>query len=97
MGSSSTPSALVFRFQPFRFANQLSSPSRSAVCIDRCICSRVLFSDLQAEAERTGATSLEALQDVREFGVNCRLCHPYVRRMLRDGTTAFHEILREDG
>lgn len=56
----------------------------------------MLFSDLRKEAERTGVDSLEALQQVREFGVNCRLCHPYVRRMLQDGTTEFHEILQDD-
>lgn len=66
------------------------------ILINRCICSRVLFSDLKKEAESSGADTLEALQDRREFGVNCRLCHPYVRRMLRDGTTEFREIICED-
>ena len=64
--------------------------------INRCICSRVLFSDLKAEAASHGVDTLEALQEIREFGVNCRLCHPYVRRMLQDGTTEFNEILRDD-
>lgn len=71
-------------------------PSRQSLCIDRCICSRVLFSDLRKEAEKAEVDSFEALQKVREFGVNCQLCHPYVRRMLKDGTTEFHEILRDE-
>lgn len=64
--------------------------------IDRCICSKVPFSELKEVAERSGASTLEQLQQVREFGVNCRLCHPYVRCMLRDGRTVFHEILRDE-
>lgn len=64
--------------------------------IDRCICSKVPFSELKEVAERCGASTLEQLQQVREFGVNCRLCHPYVRCMLRDGRTVFHEILRDE-
>lgn len=69
---------------------------RSLPCINRCICSRVLFSDLKHEAETRGIDSLEELQAIREFGVNCRLCHPYVRRMLKDGTTEFNEIIQDE-
>lgn len=69
----------------------------AGICINRCICSRVAFADLKREAEAHGADTIEELQAVREFGVNCRLCHPYVRRMLRDGTTEFSEIISGDG
>jgi bacterioferritin-associated ferredoxin len=64
--------------------------------IDRCICSKVPFTELKEAADQKGARTLEELQQVREFGVNCRLCHPYVRCMLRDGRTVFDEILREE-
>lgn len=74
----------------------VTDPARKPLCINRCICSRVLFSDLKREADTRGIASLEALQAVREFGINCRLCHPYVRQMLKDGTTEFHEILQGD-
>lgn len=63
--------------------------------IDRCICSKVPFEDLKQAADQHDVSSLEELQTVCEFGINCRLCHPYVRRMLETGATVFHEILTD--
>lgn len=64
------------------------------VRIDRCICFQRTFADLCEVAERTGADSVAELQEHVTFGHNCCLCHPYVRRMLRTGETAFSEIVR---
>ena len=63
--------------------------------IDRCYCFKQTFAQLKAVAEARGAGSVEALQRHAVFGQQCRLCHPYVRRMLRTGQTAFHEIITE--
>lgn len=63
--------------------------------IDRCLCYNVLFEDLQEIATATRATSVAALQCEVEFGKNCRLCHPYVRRMLETHETTFNEIITE--
>ena len=64
--------------------------------IDRCICFQKTFDELKRAAEAHGASSLEALQAHVVFGQNCRLCHPYVRRMLRTGQTVFDRILTEE-
>ncbi len=63
--------------------------------IDRCYCFQKTFAALKALAEVTGATSVAALQDHVEFGQQCKLCHPYTRRMLRTGETVFREIIEE--
>jgi bacterioferritin-associated ferredoxin len=63
--------------------------------IDRCICFHKTFAELKCLAERTGASTVSELQQHVAFGQKCRLCHPYVRRMLRTGRTAFHEIVTE--
>jgi len=63
--------------------------------IDRCYCFQQAFSVLKAVADATGATSVAALQEHVTFGQQCKLCHPYVRRMLRTGATVFHEIVTE--
>lgn len=65
------------------------------LCIDRCVCHRRTFVELQEVAERSGATTLRALQEQVDFGQTCRLCHPYVREMLRSGRTRFTEILAD--
>lgn len=68
--------------------------------IDRCLCFNVRFEDLKEIAAATGVPpgegGMAALQREVEFGKNCELCHPYVRRMLRTGETTFHEVIVEE-
>lgn len=66
-----------------------------SIQIDRCLCFNQSFAALQAQAQKHHCTTLADLQDVICFGKKCRLCHPYVRRMLQTGETVFYEILRE--
>ena len=67
-----------------------------SVRISRCICFEVEFSSLRRIAEKTGAKSIEELQEHITFGKRCRLCHPYVKRMLKTGETVFTEILYDE-
>ncbi len=61
--------------------------------IDRCICFDQPFAQLKKVAHATGAATLPDLQAHVRFGLKCRLCHPYVQRMLATGETCFHEVL----
>lgn len=63
--------------------------------IDRCYCFQKTFARLREVADATGADSVAALQEHEAFGRDCRLCHPYVRRMLRTGQVVFDEIVEE--
>jgi len=65
------------------------------VTIDRCLCFGRTFASLAEVAAETGARTVPELQAHAEFGLKCRLCHPYVRRMLRTGETAFHTVVTE--
>jgi bacterioferritin-associated ferredoxin len=64
--------------------------------IDRCYCFQKTFAELKRVAEAHQARSVEALQAHADFGRQCRLCHPYVRRMLCTGETVFFEIVTEE-
>lgn len=64
--------------------------------IDRCICFDRRFDELKEVADATSAGSIEALQEHIQFGRQCELCHPYVRRMLRTGETSFGRIVTDD-
>ncbi|MGA7304910.1 MAG: (2Fe-2S)-binding protein [Rhodothermales bacterium] len=64
--------------------------------IDRCICFDRSFAELKEIARRKSSDSIEALQRHVEFGLQCELCHPYVRRMLRTGEVRFGEILTDE-
>ncbi|PSQ98408.1 MAG: (2Fe-2S)-binding protein [Bacteroidetes bacterium QS_9_68_14] len=63
--------------------------------IDRCYCYEERFARLKRVAEATGADSVAALQEHVEFGRDCQLCRPYVRRMLQTGEVVFEEVIRE--
>lgn len=63
--------------------------------IDCCLCFSLPFKTIKAWAEAESLSTLKELQKRLTFGKNCRLCHPYVRRMLRTGETEFREIIRE--
>jgi bacterioferritin-associated ferredoxin len=65
----------------------------SSLQITRCVCYDKTFVELKKVAEEHGCASVEALQRHVEFGLNCKLCHPYVRRMLKTGETVFGEII----
>lgn len=62
--------------------------------VTRCVCYSKSFKELKKIARKTGARSVTDLQQHVEFGLNCRLCHPYVRRMLETGETVF-EVMDE--
>ena len=67
--------------------------SKLKVCVERCVCFDKTFAELKAVADKTGARTLEELQEHVEFGLACRICNPYVRRMLKTGEVVFDEIL----
>lgn len=66
---------------------------QATVRIDRCVCFGRSFAELHAIAVRTHCRTLEELQEETEFGLSCRLCNPYVRRMLATGETLFSELI----
>lgn len=61
--------------------------------ITRCICFSQSFEDLKRIAKKHNAHTIAELQEHVRFGLNCQLCHPYVKAMLRTGQTEFTEIL----
>jgi len=61
--------------------------------ITRCVCYDKTFAELKRIADEHSCKSVEGLQRHVEFGLKCKLCHPYVRRMLRTGETVFTEII----
>jgi NAD(P)H-nitrite reductase large subunit len=63
--------------------------------IDRCYCFQKTFAELLAVARVHGAETVAALQEQVEFGRNCKLCHPYMRRTLRTGATTFNVIITD--
>ena len=60
--------------------------------VNQCVCYDRTFAELKKIAAICGAKSIQELQEHVDFGLNCKLCHPYVRRMLETGEAEF-EVL----
>lgn len=54
-----------------------------------CVCHRRSFKELQEIAMDKGYATLEDLVSNGYCGGGCTMCHPYVRKMLLTGETAF--------
>ena len=70
-----------------------------SVRVDRCSCFNVSFVELKALASRSpevksfGSLRKVAREQGMPFGENCKMCRPYVKRMLQTGETVFTELL----
>lgn len=73
---------------------RMSSRSGS-VLVSGCICKATAFEVLLPMA-RERHWDLSDLMRETGCGAQCGLCRPYLRRMLRTGETAFHELLSAD-
>jgi bacterioferritin-associated ferredoxin len=67
----------------------------SPVLVTRCICQRMPFDRLLPLARRHGWDLADLMRETG-CGDQCGLCRPYLRAMLADGRTVFHELLAEE-
>lgn len=66
------------------------------MAVERCICHQIHFKDIREIAAQKALTTVEELQEEKVCCTNCKLCVPYVRRMLQTGKTQFQpDFLRE--
>jgi bacterioferritin-associated ferredoxin len=66
-----------------------------SVNIDRCYCEAKPFAELLEIAERD-SLDLIGLARQEGCGTHCGWCVAYLRRALRTGETAFHELLPKE-
>lgn len=64
------------------------------VRIDRCVCLQRDFAELHLLAQVHG-WDVDALASATGCSTRCGLCRPYLREMLRSGTTVFERIIVE--
>ncbi len=57
--------------------------------VDRCICHQISFSEIKRISEERGLQSVEELRVEKVCSTNCKLCEPYIRKMLETGETSF--------
>ncbi len=60
--------------------------------VTKCVCFDIPFSTMKEVAAAHRSKTPEALQRHLHFGENCKLCRPYVEKMLETGETKFEII-----
>jgi bacterioferritin-associated ferredoxin len=56
--------------------------------VDRCVCMTMSFEQLKAVAAEKGV-DFNGLKEATGCCSSCKMCEPYIRRMLETGETAF--------
>jgi bacterioferritin-associated ferredoxin len=51
-----------------------------------------MFSEMKKTADEHKTKNVEELRKFVTFGINCKLCLPYVEKMLQTGKTEFEPI-----
>ncbi|MBP9095312.1 MAG: (2Fe-2S)-binding protein [Ignavibacteria bacterium] len=64
--------------------------------INRCVCFNVKFADVKKIMDENGFTKLEEVQSVIDVSKNCKLCRPYLEKMLETGETEFNYIIEKE-
>lgn len=64
--------------------------------INRCVCFNVKFADVKRIMDENGFTKLEEAQSVIDVSKNCKLCRPYLEKMLETGETEFNYIIEKE-
>ncbi|MBX7150807.1 (2Fe-2S)-binding protein [bacterium] len=60
--------------------------------VNRCVCENLTFEEMKKVVDRFHCKTVGELQTRIKFGVNCRLCLPYVEKMIATGETHFDII-----
>ena len=61
--------------------------------IDRCICFDVKFSEVKKIMEENDLKTIEEIQKLIDVSKNCKLCRPYIEKMIETGETEFNYII----
>ncbi|WP_234572542.1 (2Fe-2S)-binding protein [Rhodohalobacter sp. 614A] len=64
--------------------------------VDRCICHKISFADIKRITESRGLTTLEQLRAEKICSTNCKLCGPYIKKLLQTGRTSFEPMVNTE-
>jgi len=62
------------------------------VMVTKCICFDTTFLEIKMKAKEKNCVTIQDVQQHLLFGQKCKLCHPYIARMLETGETKFDVI-----
>lgn len=57
--------------------------------VTKCICYDTTFKEMKEIMEKNDLKTLRDLQQYIDVGLNCKLCVPYIEKMIETGRTGF--------
>lgn len=57
--------------------------------VNRCICSNITFREIKKIAEQNDYRSVSELREAGVCALHCKLCEPYVEKVLETGEVEF--------
>lgn len=58
----------------------------------KCICFDTTFEEMKEIMKKNKLNSIEELRDIKQIADNCKLCLPYIEKMIETGQTEFEVI-----
>lgn len=58
----------------------------------KCICFDTTFKEMKEIMKKNNLNSIEELRDIKQIADNCKLCLPYIEKMIKTGQTEFEVI-----
>jgi bacterioferritin-associated ferredoxin len=62
--------------------------------VTKCVCYDMTFQELKEIMKKNDLKTIEELRKIKPVGTNCKLCVPYIKRMISTGETEFELILK---
>lgn len=66
--------------------------SKEKYPVKKCICFDVTFLEMKNIMKEKGITTIEELKEIKELAGNCKICVPYIKKMIQTGKTEFEII-----
>ncbi|MBS1492135.1 MAG: (2Fe-2S)-binding protein [Bacteroidetes bacterium] len=64
--------------------------------INRCVCYNIKFEEIKKIMVEHGFTTIEEVQNEIDVSKNCKLCRPYIEKMIETGETEFNYIITKE-
>ncbi|HMQ69407.1 MAG TPA: (2Fe-2S)-binding protein [Ignavibacteria bacterium] len=61
--------------------------------INKCVCFDTTFLEMKNIMKTNDLKNIDELRKIKEVGTNCKLCVPYIEKMIITGQTEFNEII----
>jgi len=58
----------------------------------KCICFDTTFAEMKEIMKKNNINNIEELRHIKQIAANCKLCLPYIEKMIETGQTEFEVI-----